>query len=291
MPVAREHGTFRLQESLLELRKMALQVTMDYKEALAICDETDRLLNAYPLFANRSRRSLNALTRLMCYIQTKKPDLADDLVRSSMDLFSSENQNWHTFQEWRFILLMHTERYEDAHTLMQELMSKSNFESQTETTRDRWNLFRIYAELYTGRIVPGEKRFANEKTGDLLHGLMRNFESFKGDYAGYGMAAVVLEIMILLKRRADNEFLFETIESLNQYKSRHLKGGHKTQSNIFISMLQLLPQYELDAKKIKKVAAPMLKEMLAIETIDELQAQQVLPYEMLWAKTVSLLPK
>ena len=95
--------------------------------------------------------------------------------------------------------------------------------------------------------------------------------------------------MILLTRRGDPGYIFERIESLAKYKSRYLKGRSETQSHTFISLMQLLTTYQRDAKKIKKAAVPLLKKMLAIKTIDELQAQQVLPYEMLWAKTFSLL--
>ncbi len=289
-PIAREHGTFSLQDALLRLRRMAQQVTMDYAEALAICDGTDTLLEEYPLFANRARRSRNALTRLMCYIQTGQTDLAEAAIARSLDLFDPEDQDWYGFQEWHFILLMHTEQFEEAHALVQNVMGRSRFASQTGTTRDRWHLFQIYAALFTARPVPGEKKPKEEKTGELLRHLMQQFPSFKGDYAGYGMAAVALEILIVLWRRGDEEYFFERIESLAKYKTRHLKRGHETQSNHFIAMMQLLETKNLDVEKIKKAAAPILKRMVAIKTIDKYQAQQVLRYEMLWAKTVELLP-
>ncbi len=289
-PIARELGTFTLQEKLLLLRKRAAQATNDYREALAVCDETETLLRDYPFFANRSRKSRNALSRLMCSVQTGQVQRAEQVVASSGDLFDAGDQNWHTFQEWHFILHMHTEDFEKAHALVLEVMGHSRFASQTETTRDKWNLFQIYAALFTARPVPGEKKPKEEKTGELLRHLMRQFPSFKGDYAGYGMAAVALEILIVLDRRQDHTYIFERIESLTQYKSRHLKRGHETQSNLFISLMQLVPRYDLDVAKIAKAAAPIVKRMVAIKTIDKYQAQQVLRYDMLWAKTMELLP-
>ncbi|MDP4199257.1 MAG: hypothetical protein Q8922_16030 [Bacteroidota bacterium] len=287
-PIVREHGTFMLQEKLLLLRKMAQQVTTDYNEALAICDETEKLLSDYPLFANRSRKSRNALTRLMCYVQTRRIRDAQYVIETSLTLFDEGDQNWHTFQEWHFILLMHMERFEEAHALMAKVMGHFTFGSQTEGTRDRWNLFRIYADLFTGRVVPGEKKRMDEKTGGLLQRLLRQFPSFKGDYEGYMMAAIVLELLIALDRREDQTYLFERVESLKVYKSRHL--DRETQSNIFISLMQLMVEHDLDVAEINRIAAPMLVRMMAIKTIDRLQAQQVLHYEMLWAKTMELLP-
>ncbi len=289
-PVVKEFGTFRLQESLLSLRKKELQVTMDYTEALAICDETERLLEEYPLFANRSRRSRNALTRLLCCVQLKQRDRAREIAATALDLFDPGDQNWYSFQCWRFILMQHTECYPESYPLVQSVMANSHFHGQPDVTRDLWNLFLIYAELFTNRPVPGEKRSAGEEAGDRARGLVRLFPSFKGDYEGYRMVTVVLEILINLERHGDRNWLIERIEALQEFKSRHLNADRPTQSKIFIDLMQMMVTCDFDYPTIVREAAPMLEEMLAIKTIDELQALQVQPYEMLWARAISALP-
>ena len=277
-PIAREHGTFRLNEFLLLLRRKAQQVTTDYDEALAICEEMDALLVQYPLFANRSRKSRNALAKLVCFVQRERLEEAKHIAESSIDLFDMGDQDWHTFQSWRFLLFMRREQFGAGYELVQAVIGSSFFPSQTEATRDLWKLFRGYAEIMTSRPVTGANFRRNEKPGELHRRLMEEFPSFKGDYAGYEMAAIALEILIVLKHHVADLFL--RTEALRKYKVRHIAPD--TQSSIFIDLLELLETYDTDKPRIKQIAAPMVKRMVGIKTIDRIQAQQVMPYEMLW---------
>ena len=288
-PVVRELGTFRLSEALLLLRRKAQQVTMDYDEALAICVEMDALLVQYPLFANRSRKSRNALAKLMCHVQMKHRERALEVAESSLDLFNKGGQNWHSFQEWRFVLFMHTKQFSQGYELVRQVMSLPRFSAQAPATRDAWNLFLRYAEYFTGQPVSDALLRRNEQAGELHRRIMDQFPTFKGDYAGREMAAIVLEILIVLKRHVADLFL--RTESLKNYKIRPLREGEEAQSNIFIDLLRLLETHDLDRAKILEEAGPMVERMRAIKTIDPVQSQQILPYETLWELVVERLPR
>jgi|GEM_PF-3389551 len=287
--IVREHGTFRLNELLLVIRRMAQQVTMDYDDALAICEDMDGLLQQFPLFANRARKSRNAVAKLMCLVQRKKHSEALSVAESQPDLFDTGDQNWYSFQAWRFLLFLHTQQFSKGYELAREVMSHSLFSSQTAVTRELWNLFLRYAELMTGRPITGVTFRKSDMPGDLHRRIMKQFSSFKGDYSGYEMAAVVLEILIILEKRLGD--LASRIDSLKIYKSRHLTGDQETQSGIFISIVQLLNTYDLDRAKIVTASVPMLELMSTIKTIDRVQSQQVLPYETLWQLIEERLPK
>ncbi len=279
-PIVQKHGTFRLQEALLMLRKKAEQVTTDYDEALAICDEMDRLLEAYPLFSNRSRKSRNALSRLLCTVQMKRYEDAKQIVSSSEDLFDSGGQDWYSFQVWRFLLLMHTKAFGAAYELDREILARHDFSTQTEVTRHLWRLFLGHAQFWTNRTVTDAKFKRNEKPGAIHERLMKQYPSFKGDYAGYELAAILLEILVLLNQSRSD--LISRTESLLKYKTRHLGKEDVSRTNIFIDMMQLITLYDFDREKIVKAARPMLRRMSKIKTIDRMQAMQVLPYEMTW---------
>ncbi len=287
-PVARQRGTFRLQEALLDLRRKVQQVTMDYEEAIAICEEMEQLLTQYSLFANLSRKSRNALSRLLCLVQMQRYEEAQTVMTASESLFDSGDQNWYSFQAWRFLLLMHTRKFNEAYDLVQTILARPDYTSQTDVTRNLWILFRGHAEYWTGRPVTGMAFKKHEKPGELHKRLMNQFPGFKGDYAGYEMAAIVLEILVLL---GNNIFDFESrMESLKKYKTRHLGQDEATQSNIFIDMMQLLNTHDFERERILTSARPMLKRMLKIKTIDRMQGSQVLPYEMLWEAVEARLP-
>jgi hypothetical protein len=184
-------------------------------------------------------------------------------------------------------MLMRQEKFEEAWTLCKSIMSTKRFNAQTEPYKETWQLFLLYADFFTGRYKP--RRRSGEKAGDLSRGFAKLFPSFKGDHAGYGMSAIALEILVLLSRKSGRSDIDERIDSLKVFKSRHLKGNVNRQSNLFIELVQLLAANNYKKDIIVKKAAPVLKKMLAIKTIDEFQGQQVMTFEWMWSKLIEYL--
>ncbi len=289
-PVVKKHGTFRLQELLLRLRRKALQLTMDYPEALDICVEMEKLLHTYPLFSNRSRLGRNALAKLTCAVQTRKYAVAEQTL-TALEHFPSGSSNWYYFEEWHFILFMHLGKYEEACQLVHSVMESTNYAAQSEPERHKWNIFLVSAELFTGRPVLGEKRASDEKTGEIARAILRGSESFRKDYPGYHAAAIVLEILIILMRRDNLSDIDERVESLRSFRARYLKRKNAGQTGSFFQLLDLLPKHQYIRAPIVAEAAPIFKRMSATTTIDEIQAQQILPYEVMWKKLELMLPE
>ncbi len=287
-PVVKKYGTFRLQELLLRLRRQSLQLTMDYRVALEICEEMEQLLARYPLFSNRSRMGRNALAKLTCLVQTKRYDVAQDTL-NSLALFPSGASNWYYFQEWHFILDMRLGNYDDAYRLIHSIMESSNYASQSEPERHKWNLFLAYAELLTGRPVLGQKRVAGKRAGEISRELLSGWDSLKKDHPGYFAATIILEILIILIHRNNLSDIDERAESLKTFHARYLKRTKSTQTGFFFQLIDLLPKHQYHRASIESEAMPILKRMLKITTIDEIQAQQLLDYDVAWATIMSYL--
>lgn len=288
-PVMLENQTFTLQDVALRLRKKALQVKTNYSEALRICDEYDRLQSAYPAFDNRIRRARNALSRLLCLVQSKRYDDAEREMEASSQYFNEETQNWYTRKEWHCMLLMRRRRFEEAYALVQDVKSRVRFGTHSSSTQDRWHLFEIYAQLFTNRPFPGERRMPKERTGDIARGLLHHFPSFTEDYAGYRMSAIILEILILFLRRRDHATLIDRVESLKTFKSRHLP--EESPSRAFIAMVQLLIEFDFEKSKIAPHAEPYLKIILESEIGDELMESQVFAYDEIWDYIMGAMPE
>jgi hypothetical protein len=289
--IAKKHGTFKLHEQLLELKRKLLQVQMDYPEALMVADQGLALLKKYPIFANRARRSRYGQAKFASLIQMERLDEAEIVQKEIGPLLNPESDNWYYFQNWSFILLMHRERFEEAYTLCESVMHSRRYSTQTDPLKDTWELYLLYSKFFTGRALPGTSTKRLGKTGHLSHNFVRLFPSFKGDHAGYRVAAIILEILVLLSESSGKSDLIERAESLIKFKSRHLKGHPNTQSNLFIDLTQLLGKFDFNEALIVKTARPIVKEMVSIKTIDKYQGQQVMTYKWLWAKTVSYLRK
>jgi hypothetical protein len=282
----RELETYKLQDLVLQLKKLALDCEMDYAEALRINDDGAKLLDTFPVFETRSRRAILTKARLLPLIQLRKYDEAEFVLTTCEQLFEVGSANWYYVKRSHFVLLMHTGRFDEAYELCLSIRSGKFFSAQSEAQLDVWQLFQLYADYFTNRTLSVETHRKGEKPGDITQQLLKLTPSFKGDHAGCGMAALVLEIMILLERRRDPSALVERIESLSMYKSRHLKGTHNTQSNSFISLMQLVVSCEFDSTKLLKKSAAPLQEMNEATPGDSLQAMQILPYTILWDRVL-----
>jgi hypothetical protein len=273
-PVLEMHETFTLKEVELRLRKKAQQVVMHFHDALRICDEADTLLDKYPLFDHRLRRARNTLSRVVCLVQLREFAKARSLLHAQSNLFSEGTQNWYTFQEWQVMFLMHTKEHDGAYDVVKQVMESGLFESQSQTTQDRWHLFQLYAEYFTKRRMPD-------------HNLLQLFSSFTKDYAGYRFSAVMLEILLVL-RLGDKAALVERIDSLAKYKSRYLRKTAPTR--IFINICQYLIRYDFEKKKIAPRAAPYIRKIIDTEEGDPIMEAQVLYYDQFWELFMAMLP-
>jgi hypothetical protein len=286
-PAIREFGTYKLQEWLLELRRIASGSVMDYAETLAVCDAGLDLLKRFPLFSNNMRRANWTKSKMVSLVQLKKYAEAERTAETCETLFQPQTPNWYYYKEWQFILLMHTGEFEEAYRLCISIQNSKHFSAQTAPQQDKWRLFQLYVDFFTQRNVPGKERRKGERTGTLLTGLLQLVPKLRADREGYRLAAAILEILLLLGREDSLNTVCERIEGLARYKSRSLTGEHNTNSNRFIALLGLLPRYAFDAQKIEHKAKPILAEIEASTIIDSLQSQQVLPYEILWEEAIS----
>ena len=275
LPVMREHETFTLQEVALRLRKKAQQVVTNYGEALAICEDMDALLNTYPLFDHKARRSRNALSRILCYLQLKHYDRAHVELHSTQQNFDAETQNWYTCEQWRYMLAMRENQFEEAYSIVQDVKHRARFGSQSASTQDRWHLFELYSEFFSARQLPDQN-------------LIRLFPSFAKDYSGFRMSAVILELLILLQIK-DKTALVGRFESLDKYKSRHLRKTAPTR--LFINMCHLMIRYDFEKSRIEPRAARYLKAIVESVEGDPIMECQVRHYEQIWGHFMDALPE
>ena len=285
------YGTFMLQRRLLRLQCWACEIRMDYEQSLGFCREIEYLFDENPFFAHTRQREGLAFDMMNALFHLKRYAEAQELAESSKGFFIPGDPNWFAFQDLNFKILLHTKKYEEAYQLVQKMRRSRRFESQTESEKDRWNLNRLFGELFTGRKVPFEIPLHEEKPGDVMRGLLKLFPSFRNDYTGHYVSAIILEILILLQRKHGHRYLIDRIDSLLKFRQRHLKVGYASQSASFIEMLRLAVKHDFKRSSFLREAEPLFQQMLTITQEDPIQKDMVLPYEMLYHAIVARLPE
>ncbi len=285
-PAIEEYGTFKLQWSALQLRRYGLQLAMDYRAALAVADASDALLTQYPQFENKSKRFLNAKASATCYLQTRRYSEAQLTIErcEALEAAGAGAGNWFYLKEWKFLYLMRTEQFEAARALCQRVMKRKEFTSQSEPLQQKYRLFELWADFFTGHPLPMEAKSKGEKTGAISQGLLRLIPSLKEDQVGFKFSVIVLELLILLDRRTNRADLDNRIESLRVYKSRYLDGTAAEQAGLFIQLLDILGEHDYKAKGSREEGQPVLEQLVASMDEHGIHGEEIMPYDWTWLK-------
>ncbi len=282
-PAIEAHRTFKLQWLSLRLRKYAFQISMNYWESLKLADESDALLMAYPVFESKSKRVTNEIGRMCCLLQMRKYPEGKRSIERCESLEAPGTSNWYYLKEWDYVYYMRTEQFEAAREIYMRVKSTKEFTVQPEPLQQKFALFLLWADYFTGRPLPMEKKLKGEKTGDISKGLLRLFPSLKDDQAGFKFSVIVLELFLLRDR--GNEFEFgERVESLKVFRSRYLSGIAAEQAGYFIQLLDILFANDFGWKKSELEGRPILEQLIA--SMDEygIRGEEIMPYDWTWLK-------
>ncbi len=284
-PALHQYKTFKLQWNALRLRKMGLQLEMKYHEALKITLETDVLLKEYPQFTNRSKRGLNAATKLMCQVQLQHFKEAFKTVQSCEENIDKDSNNWFYFKQLQLLLLFRSEQFNEAKEILREVLSSKRYNVQSESVKQEFQLFLLWADFLTNRPLLAEDwEQVMMKPGDITKGLLKLLPDLKDDYTGFKMSVIALEILLLLQGRRQKRSLIARIESLKLYRSRHLTGIAGEQASLFIRLLDNLIETDFDPKEAKSISQGVLADLKKSLADNGLHGGQIMSYAWLWNK-------
>lgn len=266
-----QYPTFKFAFVELRLRSLATQLKMDYRATIQVCDEALTLLDLYPVFKNRARVGEYAIMGLISAVQIRDATIAQIYIDKCKATLESKDNNWFNFKEFQFLHVMHGLRFPEALDIVTEVIANTRFQMQTEATRDRWGLFRLYAEYVNRLRVP----IQTPSDFSLI------VPSFSTDKAGFYTSMILLHILLLADRKQFGE-LRDRIDFIRGYRKRHLKGLENSQSNHFFRMLELIETCDLNYNKIVRKTKPMLDTLTQSELHEPIQGEQLLPYTWIW---------
>lgn len=276
--LARQFPSFKLSSIALRLRTFSVQIRMDYAASIELCDEALALLERYPQFRNRSRRAEHAHLGLVAAVQLRNSDAARKYIAECEACLNSKEDNWFTFKEFQFLHLMRELSFREAQELVKVAISNPRYDIQTEAVKDKWGLFRLYAEYLNGDRVP-------VTTPDNFSVLV---PSFTGDKSGLNTAMIILHILLLAKRGQFGE-LRDRIDFIRGYRKRHLKGAENSQANRFFKLLELIESCDLNYHKIVRKARVLIEELNQSEMNEPIQGEQILLYTWVWNRLMEYL--
>jgi hypothetical protein len=286
----REHyDSFNINYNYYRLQSQSYQISQQYQAAVDICNEAEKYLEAHPHLTFPARFGEFALQKLSCYLNLKEYEKGKESVTRCSEIYAAGTNNWFIFMELNFYLAMHTEHFQEAELVFDEVTLHPRFAFQPEHKKESWKLLELYMRF---ALISENKEMPLTQTSAQfdLKKFLRAVPSYKGDKRGYNVAILILHILYLLD---NNDFgnIIGRMDALRTYRTRYLRATSNKQSALFFRMLQIMEtnhfSYEVTKQKAQRYYDKMIG--MSAEYTEIQDGLQVLPFDWLWRKILEML--
>ena len=207
-----------------------------------------------------------------------------------LQLYPAGGLNWMTFQEYYFLLAMHTQNYEKAREIFKTVVEQPRFEHVGARRKEKWKIFEAYLSYILSVANPKEEDEAMQRNFRIFK-FLNEVPLYSKDKRGLNVAILILQILFLLDRKDFNGIISRT-EALKVYCSRYLRSDENYRSNCFLKMMLALEKKNFDLEQTNKVAKKWVNKLESSRFHYEHGSRseiEIIPYEHLWQLILSKL--
>lgn len=285
--VGRLARTYESHELVLFHYRIQIQyytAVKEFDKLVLTCSEAEVYLNENEHLAPRVRFAEFALNKMVGYMHQRDYPNGLKNAEKCLKLYPSGGLNWFTFQEYYFLLAMHTKNYEKAKEIYETVVSHPRYNNAFPRKKEKWKIFNAYLS-YIQLVVSSEEN--EEET------MVRRFRLFKflnevpiysKDKRGLNIAILILQILFLLDRRDFNGIISRT-EALKVYCSRYLRSDENYRSNCFLKMMLTMEKKNFNLEHTRKVARKYFNKLESSRFHYKHGSRseiEIIPYEHLW---------
>jgi hypothetical protein len=283
-----KYDSKNLAYNYFRIQVLAYQISRDYFKGIQTCDEAEKYLLDKPYLSNNTQMGLFALQKLSFYLNLREYEKGKTAVVRCEELFPMGNPNWFIVMEHYFYLAMHTEHFQEAKSVYENVIANPRFAFQPEHKKEHW----ILCDLYLQFALNNKFSSQNSATPNLVNikKFLRDVPLFSKDKRGYNVAILILQILVLLE---NNEFgeIINRMDALRTYRTRYLRAGSNKQSALFFRMLQVMETNSFSYEKTKQKSQRYFEKMksIAADSSEIQDGLQVLPFDWMWMKILEML--
>lgn len=274
-----------LATNLYRLSLMYSNATLNRIEAIAVSEEASAYLRRYPKLVAPARIAEFVSGKLEAYTAMQQYDLAVEAARECAILFGKGSNNWFTFSERQFQLLMLSRKFVEAEELYEEVTGHSRFAALSPYLQERWKIFELYLQ-FALQTVPEAESLPIRKKFDL-QAFLRFIPVASKDKHGMYVAVLIIHILYMLEM-GDFNGIIDRMDALRTYRSRYLRGKANRRSALFFRLLTIMENnsfnYTLTEQKSERVFKQL--QSTAIEAPETNEEIQIIPYEWLWERVL-----
>ena len=220
---------------------------------------------------------------MACLIQLKQYGAGKAAAQKGVSFFAEGSFNWFKFQEYYFLLSMHSREYQQAYAVFTAIVEHRKFKALPENIREIWRIYEAYLHylINTSHInsAADDKRFNRFRLGKFLN----DTPIFSKDKRGMNIPILVIQILFMILQKKYDQAI-NRIDSIEKYCSRYLKKDDTYRSNNFIKLLLQIPASGFHRAAVERNAKRYLDNLQAVPAakVNQTYEIEIVPYEDLW---------
>jgi tetratricopeptide (TPR) repeat protein len=269
------------------IQNLYFQISRNYQAAVDTCNDAEEYMSKNPHLFNKNQIAEFSLQKLACYLTLREYVKGKETALKCEELYPKEsNPNWFIYMEFYFYLLMHTEHFTEAETVLKSVIEHPRFAFQPEHKKEYWKLFEYYLQFALS-VTTSQKMESRIVDPDKF---LRIVPQYTKDKRGFNVAILILHILLLLD---NNDFgsIIGRMDALRTYRTRYLRAASNKQSALFFRMLQIMEtnsfSYQLTKQKSQRYFDKMKSTSAELSEIQD--GVQVLPFDWLWNTILEML--
>ncbi len=272
-----EYQTPLLAESFYKVLGFAYEFSNQYEKYLDFIEEIEELKFQKPelFFAVRERDYM--LDKAYVLSRLGRYEEAMEYVRKNLDIQLRGSVNYFVAKEEFFKSAMRSGEYELGLQTVKEVDQDPDNEILTTLYKERWELYKFFAQFATNSEVDETFQFTNV------------FPEYSKDKQGYNIAILCLQFLILL-RKGDHDGMINKVEALRMYMVRQISKSQNRRAQYFIRLIQIAHNHDFDPEKSRLHGNKIFNLLKQFpENGDQYNEMEIISYEKLWEMCLELM--
>jgi|GEM_PF-1496035 len=280
-----QYDSTKLALNFFRIKTLFYQFSDDYQSAIQETERMEEYVAKAPEFHPKNRPEELAIQKMNFYVHLKDFTAGIRHAEKSLAIIKTGTSNWYTFQEYHFLLAMHTGEYLNAAETFQNVLDQSSFRALSEAKKERWKTYQAYLHyIYkTKKIREIRGMIQNARTGFKLNEFVEEIPAFDKQRRGLNIAILTAQILFNLEK-FETAAINQCVKAIRKYCRRYPKKDINFRSECFITLLTNMTAEEFKFYQTRKSSEKAYEEMVSVmmEYHGGNRAIEVLPYEVMW---------
>lgn len=273
-----ESSAFLSRYKLIEIFKYMSQY--NYEKTAQICEEALLVLEQKEVKRSALLMTIHS-QYISCLTHLGRYEAATIQCRKVLNTYLVEGEfNWFKIKELEFQNLLYAEAYQEAYQLFRLTTAHKRFKQLPPSFTEEWTIYRAYLAFLN---ITSATPISNEQMSKhfRLSRFLNDVPNFSKDKQGLNIAILVCHIVILTVQEKYDQ-VFNRIEAIEKYTSRHLKSDYHFRTKLFLKVINILSKGGFDTRMVNWQLVDKLKQKMSenpLEIINPIYSIEIIRYE------------